>query len=404
MKKKGGVFMLTGKLDLSKLGDRLRKVDHFLIDVLSTRLADGGLSDYVAENKRKSSFDGVFNKRRQEVEEERINNMKRWAMESGIDLNFAASLMYQIISESCRIQDEIMIKKYREKQGVINEENEEDLYAYQRQNLIMLAAKVAAVYDKEYVKGFWGTKVYNEYEKEILRKAISGLPDKKLAIDLGCATGIMSFEMAPLFDRVVGYDISPEMIAAAKGKISNEFSHVEFVNIDIEDGINIPDNSVSLAVMNMGAASDIRNLKGILKELRNALRPDGKFFFSFYNSESLLTQLGFLPWPMPLAAHIDFDKRCLEVHYNSEVFFLYARARSVEEVKNLFSDFEIDGIYTFPTLASILPDVILEDEDKEGNCQENSKAKKLIKKIDTVLAASNLYSGIYIIVTGGRIV
>ncbi|MEA2113354.1 MAG: hypothetical protein U9P63_01695, partial [Patescibacteria group bacterium] len=115
-------------------------------------------------------------------------------------------------------------------------------------------------------------------------------------------------------------------------------------------------------------------------------------------------QLGFLPWPTPLAAHIDFDKRCLEVRHNNEVFFLYARARNVEEVKNLFSDFKIDNIYTFPTLASILPDVILKDEDKEGNCQENAKAKNLIKKIDTTLADSGICSGTYIIVTGGKIV
>jgi len=85
------------------------------------------------------------------------------------------------------------------------------------------------------------------------------------------------------------------------------------------------------------------------------------------------------------------------------VFFLYARARSVEEVKNLFSDFEIDDIYTFPTLASILPNVILEDE-KEGNCQKNTKAQGFIKEIDMVLAASGIYSGTYIIITGGKIV
>jgi len=394
--------MLTGKLDLKRLGDRLRKVDRFILDILSVRLASGGLSDHVAENKRKSSQDGIFNKRRQEVEDERIDNMKRWAIGSGMDPNFMASLMYQIISESCRVQDELMTTKYREKQNVVNEENEDDIYAYQREELIKLVSKVAAAYDEEYAKGFFGTKAYNEYEKKILHNVITELPIKTLAIDLGCATGIISFEIASQFLKVVGYDVSPEMITEAKKKISDKSSNIEFINLDIEKGLNLPDNSVSLAVMNMGTASDIRSFKGILKELKKALRLDGKFFFSFYNSESLLAQLGFLPWPTPLAAHIDLDKRCLEVRYDNEVFFLYARARSVKEVKNLFSDFKIDDIYTFPTLASILPDVILEDEDKEGNRKANTKAKDTIKKIDTTLANSDICSGTYIIVTGGK--
>ncbi|MBU4142365.1 class I SAM-dependent methyltransferase, partial [Patescibacteria group bacterium] len=259
--------MLTGELDLNRLNDRFRRVDRFILDILSVRLASGGLSDYVAENKRKSSPDGIFNKRRQEKEDDRIDNMKTWAKAIGMDPNFAASLMYQIISESCRAQDEIMIRKYREKQNTVNEENKEDVYAYQRQELIKLVSKVAAVYDKEYAKGFFGTKVYNEYEKEILDEVMDGLSDRKLAIDLGCATGIISFEIAPQFKEVIGYDISPEMIEIAESKISDSFSHVEFVNIDIEDGLNLPDNSVSLAVMNMGTASDIRNIEGVIKEL-----------------------------------------------------------------------------------------------------------------------------------------
>ncbi len=232
---------------------------------------------------------------------------------------------------------------------------------------------------------------------------ISDISNKTLAVDFGCATGIMSFEIASQFEKVIGYDISSSMISVANKKITDCFSNVEFVNIDIEKGIDLSNNSVSLAIMNMGTASDVKNIKVVLKYLKHSLSPKGKFLFSFYSSESLLAKLGFLPWPMQLAAHIDLKKRCLEVRYNNDVFSLYARARNVEEIKNLFVDFEIDGIYTFPTLASVLPDIILGDEDKDGNCHKNVEAIKLIKKIDISLANSDLHSGTYIIVTGGKV-
>ena len=53
---------IIGNLNLKKVGDRLRIVDRFFTDVLRERLAYGGLSDYVAENKRRASKGGVFNK------------------------------------------------------------------------------------------------------------------------------------------------------------------------------------------------------------------------------------------------------------------------------------------------------------------------------------------------------
>lgn len=395
--------MIIGELDLKKIGDRLRKVDRYLLDVLSVRLASGGLSDLVAENKRNASPEGIFNKRRQEVENARIENMKKWALEIGIDPNFAAMLMYALISESCRVQDEIMVKKYEKKEIRVDESKAEEVYAYQRQNLLNLTANVAGVYDEGYAKDFIGTRVYRNFEKEKLYELIANLPDKSLAIDLGCATGVISFEIAPYFNKVIGYDISPEMIAMARGKTTSSSSHVEFVELDIEEEINLPADSVSLAVMNMGTASDIKDIKGVLQRLKKILHPQGKFFLSFYNSQSLLAKMGFIPWPMSLAAHIDFDNRCLEVRCNNEVFFLYARPRSIEEVKNLLFDFEIDAAYSFPTFSSILPNIALEDEDENGNRHANKEALKMVKKIDKTLASSDLFSGTYIIVTGGKI-
>jgi hypothetical protein len=156
--------------------------------------------------------------------------------------------------------------------------------------------------------------------------------------------------------------------------------------------------------MNMGTASDIKNISKILKSVKHSLKPNGKFLFSFYNSESLLAKIGFLPWPMPLAAYIDYDKHCLEVNYDNQVYFLYARPRSVDEVRRLLSEFnfEVENIYTFPTYSSILPNIILEDEDSDEKNEQKKEAKKLIEKIDIKLTSTDLNSGTYIIVTGSK--
>lgn len=394
--------MILGGLDLSKIGDRLRKTDRFALDVLSVRLAHGGLSDAVAETKRKGSKDGIYDNRRKEVENQRIESMKKWAIENNIDPNFAAAIMYQVISESCLVQSKQMVEKFMTRADKVDETNPEAVYAFQRKELLRLTSAVAGSYDEDYAQGFLASKLYFGFESQMLAKLSSGIKDNDLAIDLGCATGIISFTLASSFKKVIGYDISPDMINEARDKITKETSHVEFFNTDVEEGIDLPKNSVSLAVMNMGTASDIKNIEKVLECLNRCLKPGGKFFLSFYNSESLLAKMGFIPWPTPLAAHIDSDRRCLEVHYGKDIYFLYARPRSVQEVEKLLSGFKIESRYTFPTLAAAMPRVVLESEDASGERRRNKDARRLIKKIDYILAESDLYSGTYIIVTGGK--
>lgn len=394
---------ILGGLDLKKVGARLRKTDRFLLDIFKVRLAQGGLSDYVAENKRAQSPDGVFPTLRLDVEAERIQLMRRWAEENGINPDFAHSIMYQVISESCRRQNEVMIARRSDPDAKLDEGDPDAVYAAQKENLLLLTAAVAPGYDQGYGKGCLGSKLYFSFEKQLLMSMIgTDEGDNALAIDLGCSTGIMAFKIAPNFQRVIGYDISPDMIAVANGKKTPQTAHVEFVNADIEAGLDLPDNSVSLAVMNMGTASDIRNLKGVLETLQRVLKPGGRFFLSFYNTEGLFYKISFLPWPMPIAAHIDLDKRCLEVHSDGKVYLLYARPRSLDEVRSLLSCFEIENTYTFPTLASIIPNVITEDTDDKGNRTPNEAAQKLVKQIDMELAGSALNCGTYIIVTGHK--
>ena len=381
--------MIIGNLNLDKIGDRLKRTDKFIIDILSIRLAHGGLSDFVAANKRKK--DEVYEIRRLRTEKARIKAMKKWARSYGINENFAHGLAYKIISESCLVQHEIMVEKYRKHETNVDENNYNIVYKFYKHNLLSLISSVVKSYDEGYGKGFLGSELYFAFEKSVLHDLITKLKNKSLAIDLGCATGIMANEIASRgFKRVIGYDISPKMVKAAEAKA---IPNSEFINADIEKGINLPDNSVSLAVMNMGTASDVKDIEGILKELKRCLTPDGKFLLSFYNSESLLARLGFIPWPLQQSARFDPETHCLEVHHNKKVYFLYAKTRNVDEVKTLLQDFKIDNILTFPTTASVRPTIVLE---------ENENAREFIDKLDRELATSASHCGNYIIVTGGK--
>lgn len=397
--------MILGELNLIKLDERFRKTDRMLMDILKIRLANGGLSDAVAENKRKDeeSIDGVFSKRRLDIEIKRIARMQKWADENGINPNFAASLMYQIITESCMVQDEHMIKKIKNHESKVDEKDADALYAYQQQNLLSLTAVVAESYEENYGKGHLASELYFKFEKGLLHRMIAeNIPDNELAIDLGCATGVISFDIAPRFKKVIGYDISPNMIIVAnQKKAERKVENVDFINEDIESGINLPDNSVSLVIMNMGTGSDLKNTKGVVAEIKRVLKPGGKFFISFYNTNSLLNKVGFIPWPMTLSAYVDPDRRCLTVSYENNVYFLHARSRTVEEVESLLSEFEVD-VFTYPTLASILPNILTENCDVDGNHQPNEEVRKYIKKIDTKLSGSSLNCGTYIIATGGK--
>ena len=185
------------------------------------------------------------------------------------------------------------------------------------------------------------------------------------------------------------------MIRQAELKLQNNqnlSSVVTFKQTDLEDGIPELDNSVSLVVMNLGTASDLRNIVGVLKEVDRVLEPGGKFFFSFYNKEALVYRWDFIPWHIGLAAEINTHKDCLDVHSGNKLFSIYARPYTTEEVRSLFhGDLLVDKIYTYPTVSSILPNEFFENQ---------SEVKESIIKIDHLLSDSNM--GAYIAVTGSK--
>jgi len=368
-------------LNLKELGRRLEMVDKHLVAILAQRME---LAKLVEEYKREHKESLI----RLTVEDQRIESAKALAKTKGLNANFIAAFQYLIMAEACRVEIGQM-----QEMSDIKELSPEQL----KENLLALTKEIAPLYDQNYGLDFFATRLYLEFEASILRREVGtlqALHNLELAVDLGCATGKVSFKLAKGFKRVVGYDISPAMIDEAEKNLQGARSpnNIEFQVADIEKGIPEKNNSASLVVMNLGTASDILDIRKVLAEIKRILRPDGRFLLSFYNSGALLYRCWFIPWPVSLAASINQIKHCLDVRLKDKSFSIYARSYSASEAKRLLlqNGFLISSIFTYPAISSILPNEFFEEESM----------RKLIGDIDRQLI--NMDSGAYVLITGRK--
>ena len=106
----------------------------------------------------------------------------------------------------------------------------------------LFAGKLAQNYDK------WYESPYGRYadklEKEFFLKLVDFEKGQSL-LDVGCGTGHFSFWFHDLGFKVVGMDISTEMLKVARSKIKNE--KIRFIQADAYD-LPFPDNSFDLVV------------------------------------------------------------------------------------------------------------------------------------------------------------
>ena len=184
------------------------------------------------------------------------------------------------------------------------------------------------------------------------------------------------------------------MVATAKKNAGVHISgeRTSFSEIDVENGIPVGDATASFVVMNLGTASDVRDIKLVIKETLRVLEPGGRFFFSFYNRDALLYRWEFLPWPVGLVASINLYKHCLEVHSRDEVLSVYARPYTAIEVETLFREAGVAiSLSTYPTMSSILPNDLFEGQPD---------IQEAVTALDGNLSTSSM--GAYIIATGQK--
>jgi len=93
----------------------------------------------------------------------------------------------------------------------------------------------------------------------------------EIALDLGTGTGILAREIAPQVTHVIGIDVAPQMIAAARAATASEnLGNVEFQEADTHE-LTFPDGHFDLVVASFGlnATSPAKAFPQIHRVMKN---------------------------------------------------------------------------------------------------------------------------------------
>src|SRR5690606_10027019 len=111
------------------------------------------------------------------------------------------------------------------------------------------------------------------YERTLARtRALLGAADR--VVEIGCGTGSTALRIAPGVGRIVGSDVSSEMIAIARAKAAAQaVSNAEFL-ISAADQVPGADHSFDAAVA-FNVLHLIADRRGALRRMHRLLRPGG---------------------------------------------------------------------------------------------------------------------------------
>lgn len=180
--------------------------------------------------------------------------------------------------------------------------------------------------DKEKVKKHFsrGAKNYDVHahlHRRIIDDLLGFLPNTKPqnVADLGCGTGLLTTEIRKKYPnaRVVGVDLAPGMVEAAKAKVLG----AEFMEFDAED-LPFEDSSFDLLVSS--SSFQWMDAEKVIKEAVRVLKPGGQFIFSTFGEGTLkeLDALGFRVHQLPTLEdwRKQLSKRFLKVELESRTF------------------------------------------------------------------------------------
>ena len=97
---------------------------------------------------------------------------------------------------------------------------------------------------------------------------------KGAALDIGCGSGILAFELAQYYDNVVAIDLSAKMLAIASQKRSAP--NIEYIQMDANQ--LALDRQFDL-IVSAATFHQLPNVAAALSELKKMLKPHGKIVF-----------------------------------------------------------------------------------------------------------------------------
>ncbi|MGI8426386.1 MAG: YbaK/EbsC family protein [Actinomycetota bacterium] len=272
---------------------------------------------------------------------------------------------------------------------------------------LVLSEVATPIYDRIYAKQKVATDELMRFEerlvKDVVQRFLPNPEDRGIAVDVGCGTGRHTFPLAKTFSRVYAFDFSPLMIRAAeKKKAHNDIRNVLFSVADLEyetirdEGHfrNEQGGQVHLIVASFGMASFVEDTAGMMRRFHGWLSDDGTVLLSFYNKQTILTEIAPNWRDTSLSAHLDTETNTLRVELSPRtVFHIYCKAYSDDIQKAITDSFDIQQITTFPTLMALMPNSLL----------QSGKALGIFRFVDETLAEHKDYKfGHYVTVVARK--
>lgn len=332
-----------GWLDIPTIRDRINAIDRLMLQMLSERA-------YLVQEVGKIKHAEGKSLQASDREAAMFDRMEKECKQLGLNFDYVSELWSTMIYYAKVMEcDAVGIDSFLDKQDIAP--------AVLRKNLLALTELTAPTYN-DYCRGA-GTdaiRSYRDREDHLVRRVIgNGLPDRALALDLGCATGQMTELLENSFDVVRGYDVSSHMCQEAQKRRTWK-QCVVFEQTDLELGIPASTGSVALVIANFGCASEFGC--NFLAELKRVLVKGGKAVLSFYNKNALLNYW-FYPWPSTVKARLNRHNGTLEVWTGGSVYTVQAKGWIPKELQLELkaNGFELVGdvFETYPTMQAIVP-------------------------------------------------
>ena len=115
---------------------------------------------------------------------------------------------------------------------------------------------------------------YQRAHELSIEKAVRVVSGEDDVLEIGCGTGIVTLGVTPYARRVVGTDISPEMITVAQAKAERE--GVTNVAFRVGDGYHHPDADGTFdVVLLFNLLHVVKEQESILWKARRLLKPGG---------------------------------------------------------------------------------------------------------------------------------
>lgn len=158
----------------------------------------------------------------------------------------------------------------------------------------------------------WNANGYDEsmsfvskYGEDIV-KWLNPKPDERI-VDFGCGTGDLAAKIAAHGSKVIGVDISPEMVEKARAKYPE-------IHFECADGMRWESEHLYDAVFSNAALHWMREPEGAIYSMTSALRPGGRLIAEFGGYGNVATIISavketlkgcgkeeafFMPWYFP---------------------------------------------------------------------------------------------------------